>query len=132
MRIGALAEAAGTTTRTLRYYEQEGLLASSRTPAGYRDYDDDAVRRVRNLRELLSIGFTIADVREFLPWLDRELPPTFGGGAGCAAAMQVADERLALIRGRLDTLARLHDTLAARLERPAYGLTSRRRPVPTS
>ncbi|MGI5240614.1 MerR family transcriptional regulator [Dactylosporangium sp. CA-139066] len=120
MRIGALAEAAGTTTRTLRYYEQEGLLTSARTPAGYRDYDLAAVRRVRNIRELLALGFTIADVREFLPWLDRDLPPTFAVGPGCAAAMRVADERLALIRERLDTLTRLHDSLAGRLDRPAF------------
>ncbi|MEV6930112.1 MerR family transcriptional regulator [Dactylosporangium sp. NPDC051485] len=120
MRIGALARAAGTTTRTLRYYEQEGLLTSARTPAGYRDYDPAAEHRVRNVRELLALGFTIADVREFLPWLDRELPPTFAAGAGCAAAMRVAEERLALIRQRLDTLTQLHDSLAARLDRPAF------------
>nr|BFE59760.1 MerR family transcriptional regulator [Dactylosporangium thailandense] len=121
MRIGALARAAGTTTRTLRYYEQEGLLTSDRTPTGYRDYDPAAVRRVRNVRELLALGFTIADVREFRQWLDRELPPAFAAGPGCAAAMRVAEERLALIRQRLDALTRLHDSLAARLDRPADG-----------
>lgn len=120
MRIGALAQAAGTTTRTLRYYEQEGLLESARTPAGYRDYEPAAVRRVRNVRELLALGFTIADVRGFLRFLDRDLPPSFADGPGCTTAMRIADERLALIRERLDTLTRLHDGLAARLNRPAF------------
>ncbi|WP_238012139.1 MerR family transcriptional regulator [Dactylosporangium sp. AC04546] len=129
MRIGALARAVGTTTRTLRYYEQEGLLTSARTAAGYRDYAPATVRRVRNVRELLALGFTIADVREFRPWLDQELPPTFVAGPGCAAAMRVAEERLALIRQRLDTLTQLHDSLMA--PRPSgagpHGLTGRGR-----
>ena len=39
MRIGELAEAAGTTTKTLRFYEDQGLLPpAERTPGGYRDY----------------------------------------------------------------------------------------------
>jgi len=121
MRIGALAEAAGTTTRTLRYYEQEGLLGSTRTPSGYRDYADDALLRVRNIRELLATGFTINDVRGFLSYLDRDLPPVFADSGGCATAMRIANERLTLLRERLHTLTRLHDSLAARLDQPAFG-----------
>jgi MerR family transcriptional regulator, copper efflux regulator len=121
MRIGALAQAAKTTTRALRHYEQEGLLASTRTPSGYREYADDALLRVRNIRELLATGFTIGDVRAFLTYLDRDLPPVFADSGGCATAMRVADERLAVLRERLETLTRLHDSLAARLNRPAFG-----------
>jgi DNA-binding transcriptional MerR regulator len=120
MRIGALAETAGTTTRTLRYYEQEGLLDSTRTSNGYRDYADDAVLRVRNIRELLATGFTISDVRAFLGYLDRDLPPVFADSGGCATAMRIADERLSLLRERLQTLTHLHDSLAARLDRPGF------------
>ncbi|GAA3755278.1 MerR family transcriptional regulator [Plantactinospora mayteni] len=130
MRIGALADAAGTTTRTLRFYEQEGLLDSTRTPNGYRDYADGALLRVRNIRELLTIGFTINDVRAFLRFLDRDLPPTFGDSGGCATAMRVADERLTLLRERLHTLTRLHDSLAARLDRPAFGSPGACPPAP--
>ena len=47
MRIGELAEASGTTAKTLRFYEEQGLLpAAERTPAGYRDYTPDAVGRI--------------------------------------------------------------------------------------
>jgi DNA-binding transcriptional MerR regulator len=120
MRIGTLAEAAATTTRTLRYYEQEGLLTSTRTLSGYRDYGEDALLRVRNIRELLATGFTINDVREFLSYLDRDLPPIFAESGSCTTAMRVANERLTVLRERLQTLTRLHDRLAARLDQPAF------------
>src|SRR5437899_3075414 len=115
MRIGELAEAAGTTTRALRHYEAEGLLDSHRSANGYRDYAATAVLRVRNIRELLAVGFTIADIRAFLRYLDRDLPPVFEDRGTCATAMAVAGERLADLRARIEALTRLHDSLAARL-----------------
>ena len=46
MRIGELAEAAGTTTKTLRFYEDQGLLPpAERTPGGYRDYTTESLTR---------------------------------------------------------------------------------------
>ncbi|MFI5908592.1 MerR family transcriptional regulator [Dactylosporangium sp. NPDC051541] len=115
MRIGELAERAGTTVRALRHYEAEGLLTSARAANGYRRYPDSAVLRVRNIRELLATGFTIGDVRAFLRYLDADLPPVFGDGGTCAVAMRVAGDRLADLRARIATLTELHDTLAARL-----------------
>ncbi|MFJ1805765.1 MerR family transcriptional regulator, partial [Streptomyces sp. NPDC088157] len=88
MLIGELAAEAGTTTRALRYYEEQGLLESDRTTAGYRLYEPGAVRRVRNIRELLSCGFTVEDVKSLLAYLDADLPevfsysPLWGGGGG--------------------------------------------------
>jgi MerR family transcriptional regulator, copper efflux regulator len=115
MLIGELAAAAGTTTRALRHYEEQGLLSSGRTSSGYRTYPENALLRVRNIRELLAIGFTIADVRSFLTFLDHELPPSFGDGRCCATAMAVARRRLADLRCRIDTLTALHDQLAGRI-----------------
>jgi DNA-binding transcriptional MerR regulator len=115
MLIGDLAAAAATTTRALRHYEEQGLLSSVRTPNGYRTYPESAVLRVRNIRELLAIGFTITDVRSFLAFLDTELPPRFGDGSGCATAMAVARRRLADLRDRIDTLTALHDQLTGRI-----------------
>jgi DNA-binding transcriptional MerR regulator len=51
VRIGQLAARTGYSVRTIRFYEQSGLLpAPSRTPAGYRSYDQDAVTRLRFVR----------------------------------------------------------------------------------
>jgi DNA-binding transcriptional MerR regulator len=85
--IGELAAQTETTTRALRYYEEQGLLESDRTPSGYRIYSPDAVTRVRNVRDLLASGFTIDNVKSFVRYLDTNLPEVFeyspsgGGGA---------------------------------------------------
>ncbi|MFJ9479006.1 MerR family transcriptional regulator, partial [Streptomyces mirabilis] len=91
MLIGELAARAGTTTRALRYYEEQGLLESDRTSAGYRLYEPGAVRRVRNIRELLSCGLTVEDVKSLLAYLDADLPevlsysPLWGAPGGRGA-----------------------------------------------
>lgn len=115
MLIGALAEATGTTTRALRHYEKHGLLVSKRASNGYRVFPETSILRVRNIRELLRIGFTVEDVRSFLSYLDRDLPAQFADSGGCTTAIRVAEERLARIRRSIDTLTQLHDGLSARL-----------------
>jgi DNA-binding transcriptional MerR regulator len=66
MRIRELATQAGTSTRTLRYYEEQGLLPAGRSANGYRVYDEHHVRVVREIRSLQAIGFSLADVRPFV------------------------------------------------------------------
>ncbi len=67
MRIGVLAVRTGVSVRSLRYYETQGLLLSSRTGSGQREYEDSAVDRVILIQELLAAGLTSAVIRELLP-----------------------------------------------------------------
>ncbi|QWF78075.1 MerR family transcriptional regulator [Amycolatopsis sp. CA-230715] len=111
MLIGELAKRTGTTTRTLRFYGEQGLLDAGRTAAGYRVYEPAAERRVRNIRELLAAGFTVENVRAFLPVLDRDLPAVFSYTSQCASKFAIAEERIGELRERIATLTRLHDRL---------------------
>lgn len=107
MRIGELAERAGTSTRTLRYYEQLGLLTARRTANGYREYDEVDLRLVREIRSLLEIGFNLEETRPFVECLrsGRE------SGAECPASIEVLGRKLAdldtciarllMVRGRV-------------------------------
>jgi MerR family copper efflux transcriptional regulator len=118
VRIGDAARAAGTTTRALRYYEQQGLLSADRTGQGYRSYDEDSIRRVRNIRELLALGFTIDDVRTFAELLDQELPTRFvpaDNSGRCDTALNVTRERIASLDERIAHLTDLRDRLNLRL-----------------
>ena len=67
MRIGELAKRTGVSERSLRYYEEQGLLAPTRTPAGYRVYAETDVDVVRHVRMLLSAGLNTTFIREVLP-----------------------------------------------------------------
>ena len=65
--IGKLALRVEVSADTVRYYEKEGLLApATKTDAGYRLYDADAVRRLRFIRQAQQCGFSLAEIRELL------------------------------------------------------------------
>lgn len=67
MRIGELAEATGASVRSLRYYEQQGLLRSERTGGGQRDYADSAVEYVQLIRCCLRSGLPTKVIAEIMP-----------------------------------------------------------------
>jgi DNA-binding transcriptional MerR regulator len=67
MRIGELARRTGVSERSLRYYEQQGLLAAERTPGGQRDYPERAVDRVIRIQELFAAGLHSRKIAQLLP-----------------------------------------------------------------
>jgi DNA-binding transcriptional MerR regulator len=71
--IGKAALAAGVSTRTLRYYEELGLVSpSGHSPGGARRYSDDDLARVRRIRELQQlVGFNLDEIRTILSAEDR-------------------------------------------------------------
>lgn len=73
MRIGELAQATGVSARSLRYYEEQGLIRSTRTPGGWRDFDAAMVERVVMIQHLLAAGLCSTTIGELLPCL--EAPP---------------------------------------------------------
>ncbi|MEJ2852907.1 MULTISPECIES: MerR family transcriptional regulator [unclassified Saccharothrix] len=71
MRIGELAERTGTSRRLLRYYEERGLIVSTRCANGYRAYDERLVDRVLQIRGLLDAGLPTRIIKQILPCLDK-------------------------------------------------------------
>ncbi|MGW2303851.1 MerR family transcriptional regulator [Streptomyces sp. NPDC001809] len=70
MRIGELAKHTGVSPRSLRYYEDQGLLTSSRSGAGQRHYSDAAVQRVSLIRQLFDAGMSSRVIATVLPCVD--------------------------------------------------------------
>lgn len=70
MRIGELAERSGASVRSLRYYEERGLITARRTASAQRVYDEGAVERVRLLRRLYGAGLTSTVIASLLPCVD--------------------------------------------------------------
>ncbi|MGW0212157.1 MerR family transcriptional regulator [Streptomyces sp. NPDC003233] len=67
MRIGELAARTGVSVRALRYYEEQHLLSSERSPSGQRHYSHDAVDRVLLIQQLYAAGLPSKSIVELLP-----------------------------------------------------------------
>lgn len=92
MRIGELAARADVSVRSLRYYEEQGLLTSSRSASGQRHYTEDDVERVRFLQRMYAAGLSSRAIAEVLPCMET---PTTQTAA-------TAFERLVAERDRID------------------------------
>jgi DNA-binding transcriptional MerR regulator len=111
MLIGELAERAGTSARTLRYYEEHGLVEPRRDANGYRRYDEGELRVVHEIRALLAAGFGLDDIRPFVACLRA------GNAAGhvCPDSVAVLRRKLAEVEGCLDQLSAVRDRLRVQL-----------------
>lgn len=107
MQIGELSQQSGASVRTLRYYEQQGLLTSQRRPNGYRDYPANAVATVQTIRSLLEIGMPTALLKDVLPCAV--------GGRSDSACPQLL-ERIATLRDDVQSKAERLDTISKSLD----------------
>jgi DNA-binding transcriptional MerR regulator len=130
LRIGEVAERTGTTPRTIRYYEEIGLLPSSdsREPGAHRVYDDADVERLAQLLELKSLlGISLDELGEVAAAESARASLRDEWQAGIEdpvrrrevleQASAHIDRQLELIRGRRDAIARLESDLVARRRR---------------
>jgi DNA-binding transcriptional MerR regulator len=105
LRSGALAQRAGVSADTLRFYERRGLLpVPPRDANGYRRYPPSAIDRVRVIQQALAAGFTIAELARILKERDR-------GGAPCREVFAIASSRLEALDDRIKELTRLRTRL---------------------
>ncbi len=114
MRIGQLSERTGTSTRLLRYYEEQELIAATRSANGYRDYDESYVDKVLQIRELIEIGFPTRVIRQILPCLKLPRAIHFPDATPETIAMLTRErDRMA---ERIRCLARNHDAITDYLD----------------
>lgn len=105
MRIGELAATSGMATKTIRYYEDIGLMpAPPRTSAGYRDYGPDAPARLRFVRAAQSVGLTLGEIREVLAVRD-------GGQTPCPHVRGLIERHAAELTERINTLTEMRRQL---------------------
>src|SRR4051812_9266973 len=107
MKIGEVADQAGVSVDTVRFYERVGVLPpAARTASGYRDYEPDTVERIRLTRELQAIGFTLGDAVGALAAHDA-------GGATCESERWRLDAVLQRVDAKLAELTELRGRILA-------------------
>ena len=104
--IGRAAKATGISVETIRFYERRGLISQPIRPkgGGARDYDDEAVARLRFIRQAKDIGFSLAEVAELLALRDDS-------SAGCASVRARAISKRREIADKLEKLKEMRDSL---------------------
>lgn len=87
-QIGEVAERAGLSLRTLRYYEEVGLVRpSGRSPGGFRLYDEADIERAMFVKQLKPLEFSLEQIRELIQIRER----LTGGGAGAPEGLDLAE-----------------------------------------
>jgi DNA-binding transcriptional MerR regulator len=115
MRIGELAARAGVSVRALRYYEEQGLLAATRSSGGQRHYAEKAVDRVQLIQSLYGAGLASRTIAELLPCVDAQVS-TPESRAILGAERDRIDRQITELtqaRNRLDSVIALAGTPAS-------------------
>ncbi len=106
LTIGKAAEQGGVNVQTIRYYERRGLLPLPvRSAAGYRKYSDDAIRRLRFIRQAQSLGFSLSEIEELLSLRMQ-------AGATCGDIRKRARQKIATVNQKIGELQRIKDALS--------------------
>jgi DNA-binding transcriptional MerR regulator len=113
MTIGALARKTGKSVRAIHLYEEMGLLhPTERSKGGYRLYSERATARIEWITKLQDMGFSLADVRDFLKgWQEAEVAPEAMG-----RVRVIFEQKLAETREAMRKLRGLEEDLLASLK----------------
>lgn len=107
MWISELAERAGVAARTVRFYEEQGLMRKpERTQAGYREYDEATVDRLLFIKSAKSLGLTLVDIGRVLELADT-------GERPCGRVESLVDAKVAEIDLRIEELQVLRERLCS-------------------
>jgi DNA-binding transcriptional MerR regulator len=118
-RIGELAAKVGMTERTIRYYEELGLLDSvKRLDGGTRVYTDDDVRRLKFIRKLKVLGLSLQEMRE----LEGIYQTERSNRTVLPRLIELLDAHLATVDGRISELHALRDEIRSYREHVATRL----------
>ncbi|HVS26455.1 MAG TPA: MerR family transcriptional regulator [Burkholderiales bacterium] len=106
LTIGKVADQGGVKVQTIRYYERRGLLPKpARTASGYRMYSDDAIRRLRFIRQAQALGFSLSEIEELLSLRMRP-------GSTCGDIRQRARQKISMVNKKIDELHRIKGALS--------------------
>jgi DNA-binding transcriptional MerR regulator len=126
LTIGRLAKHGDVNIQTVRYYERRKLLQpTSRMPSGYRLYSDEALRRLRFIRNAQTLGFTLQEITELLNL-------RVSSAARCGDVQRKAQAKLVQVEAKRQDLQALADSLRVLIRNCQAGQPTDRCPILTS
>lgn len=108
---GQLAQRAHINLETVRFYEQQGLLAPpSRTASGYRNFEESAVDRLAFVRRAKALGFSLGEIRDLLAIQNEHVH-------ACVEVRDLLRIKLATVREKMTELQKLEGQLSSALRK---------------
>ncbi|WP_323795095.1 Cu(I)-responsive transcriptional regulator [Nisaea sp.] len=107
MQIREVEQSAGLPAKTIRYYEEIGLVRPNRQDNGYRIYSTEDVHRLRFLQRARGLGFSIEDCRALLSLYDETGRESADVRAIAEAHLDEIDRKIRELKGMRQTLAHL-------------------------
>ncbi len=105
LSVGQVAERSGLAASAVRWYEQQGLVSSTRTPGGARRYPRSVLRRLAFVRAAQNVGLSLAEIRAALATLPEGRTPTAQDWARLSAGWRARlDEQIAALTQLRDGL----------------------------
>ncbi len=109
INIGGAASQSGLPERTIRYYEEIGLVAPARNDNGYRMFDELSIRKLRFLQRARALGFTLAETRSLLSLYEDKQRSSADVKHIVQARIGVIDRKLAELHSLRHALMHLAD-----------------------
>lgn len=111
MQIGELGRRANVPPKTIRYYEEIGILPEpDRSASGYRDYDESAIERLQFIKAGQGVGLTLGEIREIVAFRDR-------GETPCAHVTDLMNQKVRTLSEHIRGLEQMRGELQRLLER---------------
>jgi MerR family transcriptional regulator, copper efflux regulator len=115
LTIGELSQRTGASVRSIRHYDEHGLLASVRASNGYRMFPDKAVTQVKQIQRMIATGFSIDEIRGF-----PDCMLLIEGARSCDQISDVQRQRLDAIDRQIADLERRRLRLIKTLSEGAF------------
>lgn len=123
LTIGRVAKAVGVNIQTVRYYERRKLLQpTDRKPSGYRVYGDEALRRLRFIKNAQALGFTLREVNDLLNLQISNI-------ARCGTVQVKAQSKLRQVEAKVRDLRALARALQSLIQACEAGQPTERCPI---
>lgn len=124
MLIGEVAERTSLTVDAIRFYERRSLLPKAERSAGrFRLYTESALKRIRFIRQMQGLGFSLREIRKLIHLRERKAD-------GCESVKALLNAKLADVRAKINELRQLESELESDSRKCDRELSHRRRHAP--
>lgn len=108
LRIGELSKRTGVSERSLRHYEEKGLLTSKRLANGYRDFDETTIEQVKLIQMYLQLGLNLEETARILRCLELE-PHLYDNP--CSSIITLYEDKLTEVKKQISLLSHIEANL---------------------